>query len=342
MQGFQFSAISGALLLGRLCHHSPDWMMGPVWEQSDVVGRKGEGCLVCGKMMKWWWYRLIDMTLWPDLWRIRCTSQGFPEVCGFSQFSHEVLQDLVVAQPALLRSALYSGRGGLTSAVVLPLKLDVDDTIQKADWQQAIGSILIYQMTCDGDDHAWSSLMFLTKPRSKAGATLMTWWRWSVTLSSFRNQKKILQRPWLAMVLRYVSAAWDCSRRSMLSCSHCSLSSSRIDLLKIHCILQSKVKFVTFVNVSATPDVFFVPSYFRTCDLISEVLKTSLVWIFKCACPFQHMPRARVYTCGPAIRTSNFGTGGTGLFCIWGIQLLPGEFLVFFLRFIYGITVVIA
>ena len=118
--------------------------------------------------------------------------------------------------------------------------------------------------------------MFLTKPRSKAGATLMTWWRWSVTLSSFRNQKKILQRPWLAMVLRYVSAAWDCSRRSMLFCSHCSLSSSRIDLLKIHCILQSKVKFVTFVNVSATPDIFCIPSYFRTCDLISDVLK--LLW----------------------------------------------------------------
>ncbi len=40
------------------------------------------------------------------------------------------------------------------------------------------------------------------------------------------------------------------------------------------------------------------------------------------------MPRARVYTCGPAIRTSNFGKGGTG--AIWGIQLLllPGVLLV--------------
>ena len=131
---FQFSAISGALLLGRFCHHSPDWMMGPVSEQSDVVGPKGEGCLVC--VEKWWNDDDIDMTLWPDFWRIRFLDahpKGFRRVCGFSQFSHEVLQDLVVAQPALLRSALYSGRGGSTSAVILPLKLNVDDTIQKAD-----------------------------------------------------------------------------------------------------------------------------------------------------------------------------------------------------------------
>ena len=40
------------------------------------------------------------------------------------------------------------------------------------------------------------------------------------------------------------------------------------------------MKFVTFVNVPATPDVFFVPSYFRTSDLISEALK--LLWCELC------------------------------------------------------------
>lgn len=161
-------------------------------------------------------------------------------------------------------------------------------------------------------------------------------------VSSLRNQKKILQRPWLAMVLRYVSAAWDCSRRSMLSCSHCSLSSSRIDLLKIHCILQSKVKFVNFVNVSATPDIFFVPSYFRTCDLISEVLK--LLW-----CEFFNV-HVHSNICQGLVCTlvalpfalQILGQAAQGFSEFGEFSCCQESSCFFFLRFIYGITVVIA
>ena len=77
------------------------------------------------------------------------------------------------------------------------------------------------------------------------------------------------------MVLRYVSAAWDCLRRSMLSCSHCSLLWSRIDLpqymvfCRVNWILSPVSMFQLLLVVSYVPS----ESYFRTCDMISEVLK---------------------------------------------------------------------
>ena len=132
-------------------------------------------CLVC--VEKWWNDDDIDMTLWPDLWRIRCTSQGFPEVCGFSRFSpwSPAGFGCCTACSSSQRSVQWQGR----------LDLSCYSSLETGCWWQNPkgGSILIYKMTGDGGDHAWSSStilgcfaewwsfdMFVTKPKSRCHA----------------------------------------------------------------------------------------------------------------------------------------------------------------------------